>query len=472
MNALIIFFVITVGGLILYLTFSGLVNFVVFLYRKVTLFKYKSDSVYMHRFRNILEQKNVFYSKLSPSKKRKFEDRVLVFIEDIEFLGREGLVLTEEMKILVSSSYIQLTFGLNKFLLTNYLHILLYPDEFYSNAIGRKVKGGVAHSNVIALSWPDFQKGFEIGDDNYNLGLHEMAHALKCETVIAEGMTRTFRQKFQNWLNSSKTRITQLKENNSRYLRNYAVTNIDEFFSVCVEYFFESPNEFKTKHPEIYSDLCLLLNMDPSNVNENYKLETSNRLYITPKSFSFSLNYTSVEPYLKPLFILTCLFCSFVILDTLIYCIVSVVNLMVLALLVSFSFIPIIFILNKRGFSFVNIIKTGLLFWVPFCLSLILILNIAIKGSDTFSITGTVVSVSHSNDNGSVSITFDEPILDKCISCGNFTNHSESAAGADSITFNYKTGLIGIPVITSYKFHYHYKDSDGNILNRTYSIIY
>lgn len=48
------------------------------------------------------------------------------------------------------------------------------------------------------------------------------------------------------------------------FLRKYAGTDEREFFSVCVEHFFEDPNGFKTHLPQLYQHLTMLMKQDPS----------------------------------------------------------------------------------------------------------------------------------------------------------------------------------------------------------------
>ena len=48
----------------------------------------------------------------------------------------------------------------------------------------------------------------------------------------------------------------------SHFLRNYASTNIEEFWACSVECFFEAPIEFKKNIPDLYSKMCQVLKQD------------------------------------------------------------------------------------------------------------------------------------------------------------------------------------------------------------------
>jgi len=43
----------------------------------------------------------------------------------------------------------------------------------------------------------------------------------------------------------------------------YAITNEAEFFAVVSEYFFEKPEKFRQKHPELYEMLCIIFIQKP-----------------------------------------------------------------------------------------------------------------------------------------------------------------------------------------------------------------
>jgi Mlc titration factor MtfA (ptsG expression regulator) len=54
----------------------------------------------------------------------------------------------------------------------------------------------------------------------------------------------------------------QRKIVNSGYLRQYGFKNKFEFLSILVEHFFETPEEFKEKLPEIYKMVKRMMKLD------------------------------------------------------------------------------------------------------------------------------------------------------------------------------------------------------------------
>ena len=58
---------------------------------------------------------STYFTPLSAEGKKKFIDRLLVFMINKEFIGSKSLRVTEEMKVLISASATQLTFGLTNY---------------------------------------------------------------------------------------------------------------------------------------------------------------------------------------------------------------------------------------------------------------------------------------------------------------------------------------------------------------------
>jgi MtfA peptidase len=211
----------------------------------------------------ILSSKFVYYQKLSDKNKTKFLRRVSSFIDNKEFLGSGGIELTDEMIVLISASAIQLTFGLEEYHLDHFSKIFIYPKAYYSRISKQYHKGETNLGGAIALSWSHFVEGYNKPNDKVNLGLHEMAHALRFDKFKSDDYDRFFNTYYDKWQIIAKEEFLKTKDRSSTFFREYGGTNVNEFFAVCVESFFESPSEFKKAHPEIYRHMCILLNQDP-----------------------------------------------------------------------------------------------------------------------------------------------------------------------------------------------------------------
>jgi len=214
--------------------------------------------------RNIISNNFPFYNNLSIIDKRYFEHRVLKFIKSHNFIGRRDLVVTKKMEILIASTAVMLTFGMRSYQFSQFDNIVIYPKKYLSRVTKRRHFGETnPRLRTIVFAWDNFLEGVEVENNNLNLGLHELAHALHFSMLREKSFTSIlFLEHFNILLEEMKDIELQRKIIASGYLRSYAFKNKFEFLSVLVEHFFETPYEFNEKLPEIYEAVKLMLNLD------------------------------------------------------------------------------------------------------------------------------------------------------------------------------------------------------------------
>lgn len=212
----------------------------------------------------ILTTEFTFYQQLNKRQQRQFQHRVKTFLNTKKFIGREGLEVTDRMKTLIAAVGCMLSFGRKNYTYSLIEHILVYPDEFYSNLNEALHKGEFnPHGKALVLSWKDFELGYEITNDNRNLGIHEFMHAMQLEARKSRDLDATrFARQFQNILKRLTHQEVKDKLDETRFFREYAFTNQYEFMAVLTEYFIESPAEFKSNFPQLYESTRKLLNFN------------------------------------------------------------------------------------------------------------------------------------------------------------------------------------------------------------------
>jgi Mlc titration factor MtfA (ptsG expression regulator) len=216
-------------------------------------------------FRDILQKYFRYYQQLPPSDKAKFERKLTTFVYSKRFIPRNIDRVTIEAKVLIAAAAVQLTFGLPHVYLQHFNKILVYPDDYYSSITKRFHKGEVnPRFGIIVLSWQSFIDGYIHPNDSVNLGLHEMAHALRLENLIRNEAYNFFDAALLEKLDIQASRIcARMPRETDSFFRPYACANEHEFFSVAVENFFERPQQFKDEIPEVYDILRRLLRQDP-----------------------------------------------------------------------------------------------------------------------------------------------------------------------------------------------------------------
>lgn len=215
-------------------------------------------------YATILENKFPYFQNLTQPHKEIFLKRVVAFIKTHKFVPSEMPEVTTEMKVMISASAIQLTFGLSDFLARHIKGFRVYPDVYFSRLMKGHLKGHYSPKGIIFLSYKHFEDGYAKSSDGVNLGLHEMAHALHFTYAKQFDYSFFFNDVVKHWFQNAKDgNHIQLPDKVEGFLRKYSATNIHEFFAVCVENFFERPQELYNKLPDVYKHMCFILNQNP-----------------------------------------------------------------------------------------------------------------------------------------------------------------------------------------------------------------
>jgi Mlc titration factor MtfA (ptsG expression regulator) len=203
-----------------------------------------------------------YFNDLPAEQKREFINRVDLFKKNKKF-HYIGLENNDDTATLVSSSAIQVTFGLKNYLLAHFKDIYILADAYHMDDDEELYIGHVAPEGIY-LSWKHFLHGYANKADNINVAVHEMAHALLYNNFFAQyGMDSHFRLNYEKFSNSTGPILADVIANRRSYLRSYAFSNLHEFWAVSVEAFFENPRGLKENMPDLYDALCRVLNQDP-----------------------------------------------------------------------------------------------------------------------------------------------------------------------------------------------------------------
>lgn len=204
----------------------------------------------------------VYFNDLPEEQKRRFVSRVHQFksTKKFHFIGLEK---NEDAITLVSSSAVQVTFGLKNYLLQHFKDIYILADAYRMDDDKELYIGHVAPEGIY-LSWKHFLYGYTNKSDNINVAVHEIAHALLYNNFFAQyGVDQHFRLNYEKFSSSTGPILADVITNRRSYLRSYAFSNLHEFWAVSVEAFFENPRGLKENMPDLYNALCKVLNQDP-----------------------------------------------------------------------------------------------------------------------------------------------------------------------------------------------------------------
>lgn len=215
-------------------------------------------------YKKELEENFTYYQQLDQFSKKRFEARVQSFIRAKQFVPRAYTHVSDEMKALIAGAAVQLTFGFKEITFKHFKKILIYRDDYYSKITRQYHQGEVNMRGFIVLSWRNFVLDYRDDSDGKNLGLHEMAHALRLENAISNGEFGFIDKRLiQDFDQLATDEIMKMRGGRGKFFRAYGATNLHEFFAVAVENFFERPLEFKEYHEQLYLCLSKLLKQDP-----------------------------------------------------------------------------------------------------------------------------------------------------------------------------------------------------------------
>jgi MtfA peptidase len=214
----------------------------------------------------ILEKHFSYFRRLSTKHKTDFERRLVYFIAIKLFIPRGMEMVTREMELLIGATAVMISFGFQDVTLKHFKKILVYNDNYYSTINKQYHQGEVnPRLGIIVISWKSFVRGMENEADGVNLGIHEMAHALKLENQIHyNGQSNFFNPK--RWIDFSvlaKNEIQRIMDGENSIFRDSAANNPHEFFAVALESFFENPQRLKDYDSDLYQSLVFLLKQDP-----------------------------------------------------------------------------------------------------------------------------------------------------------------------------------------------------------------
>lgn len=230
-------------------------------------------------WRDILRRNVPYFYMMPVDLQLQLKKHVMVFLEEKQFYGFEGIEITDEIKVTIAAQACLLLLNRN----TNYYpklkSIYVYPAAFIAQQQSQDAAGVLQnHHRVLSgeswelgkviLSWKDTREGALVLNDGHNVVIHEFAHQLDQETGIANGAPFLARSKHKNWSHIFNEEFNSLHRaiasGEETLLDRYGATNPAEFFAVASEVFFERPIAMLQQHPKLYNQLAALYQVNPA----------------------------------------------------------------------------------------------------------------------------------------------------------------------------------------------------------------
>ncbi len=238
-------------------------------------------------WRAVLRRHMPLYAELRADTRERLEPRIQVLLAEVPFIGCGGLVVSDEMRVLVAAQAALLLlergygFGTLR-------QVLLYPGHFVVDR-AEPGAGGLVHEtrNVlvgeswrqgqVVLAWDAVLAGAADAHDGANVVIHEFAHQLDQEDGRADGVpflgagtgggAQARRRRLQRWAevmnHEYRALQARLARGESGLIDAYAASAPAEFFAVVSELFFEKPAALAEAHPALFEEMRRCYRLDP-----------------------------------------------------------------------------------------------------------------------------------------------------------------------------------------------------------------
>jgi Mlc titration factor MtfA (ptsG expression regulator) len=243
------------------------------LFRNVQKSKHPVLQPFPEAWRQILAAKVKFYRDLQAPQKTLFEDRIRLFLATKRITAVDTEI-DDSIKLMVAASAIIPMFAFPEYNYPKLKEILIYPNSFDENFQTQRFKGNEEAiigmvgnrfmNGTMILSKPDLIQAYDGADHNMNVGIHEFVHLIDKGDGLTDGVPEMLLEHayVAPWLHVIKQEIEEIEKGHSD-IRPYALKSHAEFLAVVSEYFFDNPDKFKRRHPELYQYLANLFHQNP-----------------------------------------------------------------------------------------------------------------------------------------------------------------------------------------------------------------
>ncbi|MGA7936524.1 MAG: M90 family metallopeptidase [Kovacikia sp.] len=227
----------------------------------------------------VVEDHLPIYARLTPVERRRLQGHIQVFLAEKQFIGCQGLQVTEEMRLVIAAIACLLLLNERGKYFPKLRSILIYPNAYLVNETTavdnliveerRVARLGESWTwDQVVLSWEQVKQDTSNWRDGHNVVLHEFAHQLDQEDGKAEGVPVLQQSEdYSTWTKVMTAEYQQLRQDMASgaktVIDSYGATNPAEFFAVATETFFEQPLQLLKRHPALYEQLQRYYQLDP-----------------------------------------------------------------------------------------------------------------------------------------------------------------------------------------------------------------
>ena len=205
------------------------------------------------------------------------------FLADKRFFGAQGFVVHPSVSAAIAAQACRLVLQLDLDRFASFRTVIVYPGSFIAER-EEEDEFGVVHTGfeeldgesmeqgAVALAWSEAQPARRA---RTNVVLHEFAHKLDEASGAQNGVPSlhpemnptnwqlAFRGAYRAFIEQAQRAMAERRADEGRGIDPYGATSPAEFFAVCVEHFFLSPDMLARNVPPVFEQLCLYFREDP-----------------------------------------------------------------------------------------------------------------------------------------------------------------------------------------------------------------
>jgi hypothetical protein len=228
-------------------------------------------------WREILRRGVYLYRHAPVELRDAWHKRIQLFLVEKTFEGCGGLVVTEEMKLVIAAEACLLLLNKRLRAYPRLRSILVYPHAYWAEGMTQlgtqfvkepSLRAGESWlGGAVVLAW-DVVAREAVSQGVGNVVLHEFAHQLDQEDGRADGAPLlASSSRYAAWARVFSAEYKHLVDDIARsrphVLDAYGATNPAEFFAVATEAFFERPAALHRRDRELYEQLREYYQLDP-----------------------------------------------------------------------------------------------------------------------------------------------------------------------------------------------------------------
>jgi len=215
--------------------------------------------------------------RLTDDERVRLRRLVILFLHKKTFSGTHGVVVTEDMALVIALQACLLILNLDIDWFDGWVEIVVYPSGFVPKRTVTD-QAGVVHHVDDALSGEAWQRGPVVLSwdatasagalDGENLVIHEFAHKLDMLTGAANGFPPIHADMdVAEWTDTFTTAFGDLQTKAmagiETDINTYGASSPAEFIAVISEEFFERPVLVQARYPHVYDLLKKFYRQDP-----------------------------------------------------------------------------------------------------------------------------------------------------------------------------------------------------------------